>query len=64
MKRPKLRMIVIEEGEDSHCKGPENIFEKIVVENIPNQKEKMAINVQDTYKTQIEWTRKENLCTM
>jgi len=30
MRRPSLRIIGIEEGENSQCKGPENIFNKII----------------------------------
>ena len=38
MKRPNLRIIGIEENEDSQLKGPENMFNKIIEENIPNLK--------------------------
>jgi hypothetical protein len=48
MKRPYLRIIGIEEGEDSQFNGPENIFDKII-ENFPNLKK--AINVQEAYRT-------------
>jgi hypothetical protein len=30
MKRPNLKIIGIEEGEESQLKGPENIFNKII----------------------------------
>lgn len=33
MKRPNLRIIVIEENEDSQLIGPENIFNKIIEVN-------------------------------
>jgi hypothetical protein len=36
MKRPNLRIIEIEEDEDSQFKGPENIFNKIIEENFSN----------------------------
>jgi hypothetical protein len=45
MKRPNLRIIGIEESEDSQFKGPENIFNKIRVKNFSNLKKEMAINV-------------------
>jgi hypothetical protein len=37
MKRPNLRIIGIEDSEDSQLKGPEN---KIIEENFPKPKEK------------------------
>ena len=51
MKRPNLKIIGIEEGEESQLKGPENIFNKIIEENFPNLKKEMAINVQEAYRT-------------
>jgi hypothetical protein len=38
MKKPNLRIIGIEENEDSQLKGHENIFNKINEENFPNLK--------------------------
>ena len=51
MKRPNLKIIGIEEGEESQLKGTENIFNKIIEENFPNLKEEMVINVQEAYRT-------------
>ena len=51
MKRPNLKIIGIEEGEESELKGPENIFNKIIEENFPNLKKEMAIKVQEAYRT-------------
>ena len=51
MKRPNLKIIGIEEGEESQLKGPEYIFNKIIEENFPNLKEEMVINVQEAYRT-------------
>ena len=51
MKRPNLKIIGIEEGEESQLKGPENIFNKIIEENFPNLKKEMVINVQEAYRT-------------
>ena len=45
MKRTKLRIIGMEESEDSQLKGPENIFKKIIEENFPNLNQEMAKNV-------------------
>jgi hypothetical protein len=38
MRRPNLRIIGIEEREDSELKGPVNIFNKCIEENFPNLK--------------------------
>jgi hypothetical protein len=38
IKVPHLRIIKIEESEDSQLKGPENIFDKIIEENFPKLK--------------------------
>ena len=38
VRRPNLRIIGIEESEDSQLKRPVNIFNKIVEENFPNLK--------------------------
>ena len=46
MERPNLKIIGIKENEDSQLKGPENTFNKITEENIPNLKKKKAIKVQ------------------
>jgi hypothetical protein len=49
MKRQNLRIIDIKESEDSHLKGPVNIFTKIIEENLPNLKKEMSINNQEAY---------------
>jgi hypothetical protein len=36
MRRPKLRIIGLDENEDFQIKGPVNIFNKIIEENFPN----------------------------
>ena len=41
MRRPKLRIIDIDENEDFQIKGPVNIFNKIIEENFPNLKKEM-----------------------
>jgi hypothetical protein len=51
MKRPNLRIIGIEESEDSQLKGPINIFNKIIEENVPNLKKEMPMNIQEAYRT-------------
>jgi hypothetical protein len=58
MKIPILRIIEIEEGEESQIQGPENIFNKTVEENIPNVKKEMPINIQEAYRTPIRLNQK------
>jgi hypothetical protein len=50
LRRPNLRIIGIEESENSQLKGPVNIFKKIIEENFPNLKKEMPINIQEAYK--------------
>jgi len=45
MRRSNLRIIGIEESEDSQIKGPVNIFNKIIEENFPNLMKEMPINI-------------------
>ena len=45
MRRPNIRIIGIEDSEDSQFKGPVNIFNKIIEENLPNLKEEMPMNI-------------------
>jgi hypothetical protein len=59
MRRSDLRIIGIEEGEDSQLKGPINIFNQIIEENFPNLKKEMPMNIQKPPELQIDWTRKE-----
>ena len=51
MRRPNLRIIGIEEGEESQLKGPENIFNQIIEENFPNLKKEMPMSIQEVYRT-------------
>ena len=41
----KLRIIGIDEKEDFQLKGPVNIFNKTLEENIPNLKKTMPMNI-------------------
>jgi uncharacterized coiled-coil protein SlyX len=45
MRRPNLRIIGIEESDDSQLKGPVNIFGKVIEEKFPNLKKEMPINI-------------------
>jgi hypothetical protein len=51
MKRPNLRIIIVEENEDSLLNGPENVFNKMTEENFPNLKKMMDIKVQEADRT-------------
>ncbi|KAL6089685.1 hypothetical protein STEG23_026096 [Scotinomys teguina] len=51
MKRPNLRIIGIEEGEEYQLKGTENIFNKIIEENFPNLNKEIPIKIQEAYRT-------------
>jgi hypothetical protein len=46
MRRPNLRIIGIEESEDSQHKGP------VLEENFPNLKKEMPMNIQEAYSNQ------------
>jgi hypothetical protein len=58
MRRSNLRIIGIEESEDSQLKGPVKIFNKNIEENSPNLNKKMLMNIQEVYRTP-NWTGKE-----
>jgi hypothetical protein len=45
IKRPKLRIMGIEEGEELQTKGICNIFTKIITKNFPNLEKTMPIQV-------------------
>ena len=60
MKRPNLRLIRIEENEDSQLKRPKNVFYKIIEENFPDLKKEMSIKVQEAYRTPNKWDQKKN----
>jgi hypothetical protein len=51
MKRSNLSITRIEYNKDSHLKGPENIFNKIIEETLTNLKKEMAIRVQEANRT-------------
>jgi hypothetical protein len=51
IKRPNLRILGTEEGEEVQAKGICNMFNKIITENFPNLKRVLPIQVQETSKT-------------
>jgi chromosome segregation ATPase len=50
-KRPNLRIMGIEEGEDVQAKGISNIFNKIITENFQNLEKTMPTQVQEAFRT-------------
>jgi hypothetical protein len=60
MRRPKLRIISIDENKDFQLKGPVNIFNKIIEENFPNLKKEMPMKIQEGYRTPNRWDQKRN----
>jgi chromosome segregation ATPase len=47
IKRPNLRIMGIEEGEEVQAKGMHNIFNKIITENFPNLEKSIPIQIQE-----------------
>jgi hypothetical protein len=60
MRRPNLRIIGIEESEDSQLKGPVNVFNIIIEENVFNLKKEMPINIQEAHRTPNRLDKKRN----
>jgi hypothetical protein len=51
IKRPNLRIMGIEEGEEVQAKGICNIFNKIIAEIFPNLNKELPIQLQETSRT-------------
>jgi hypothetical protein len=51
IKRPNMKIMGIEEGEEVQAKGMCNIFNKIITENFPNLDKTMSIQVQEASRT-------------
>ena len=60
MRRPNLRIIGIEEGEEYQLRGIVNIFNKIIEENFPTIKNKMTMNIKEAYRTPNRLDQKRN----
>jgi wobble nucleotide-excising tRNase len=60
MRRPKLRIIGIDENEDFQLKGTANIFNKSIEENFPYLKKEMPMNIQEAYRTPNRLDQKRN----
>jgi hypothetical protein len=52
IKRPNLRIMVSEEGEEVQAKGMHNIFNKIITEDFPNLEKTMPKQIQRASRTQ------------
>jgi hypothetical protein len=59
-RRPNLGIIGVDENKDFQLKGPENIFNKTIEENVPNLKKEMTINIKETYRTPNRLDQKRN----
>jgi hypothetical protein len=51
IKRPNMRIMYIEEGEEVRAKRICNIFNKIITENFPNLQKAIPIQVQEASRT-------------
>jgi uncharacterized coiled-coil protein SlyX len=51
IRRTNLQIKGVDKNEDFRLKGPANIFNKIIEENIPNLKKEMPMNIQEAYRT-------------
>jgi archaeosine-15-forming tRNA-guanine transglycosylase len=51
IKRPNLRIMGIEEGEEVQTKGMFNIFNKLITENFPNLEKDISIQIQEASRT-------------
>jgi hypothetical protein len=60
MRRQILRIVGINENEKFQCKGPVNIFNKIIEEKFPNLKKEMPMNIQEDYRTPNRLDQKRN----
>ncbi len=60
MRRPKLRIIGIDENEDFQLKGPVNTFNKIIEENFPTLKKEMPMNIQEACRMPKRLDQKRN----
>jgi hypothetical protein len=60
MRRPKLRIIGIDENEEFQLQGPANIFNKTIDENFPNVMEEMPMNIQGACRTPNRLDQKTN----
>ena len=60
-KKPNLRIIGVEEGEELQIKGPENIFNKIIEENFPNLKNDIPMKIKEVCRTPNRLDKKKTI---
>jgi hypothetical protein len=60
LRRPNLQIIGVDKNEDFQLKGPANIFNKIIEENIPNLWKEIPMNIQEAYRTPNRLDQKRN----
>jgi hypothetical protein len=60
MLAPPYGTLGIDENEDFQLRGPVNIFNKIIEENLPNLKKEMNVNTQNAYRTTNRLDQKRN----
>jgi hypothetical protein len=60
MRRPNQRIIGVDENQDFQLKGPVNILNKIIEENLPNLRKEMPMNIQEAYRTPNRLEQKRN----
>jgi hypothetical protein len=60
IKRPNLRIMGIEEGEEVQAKGIHNIFNKIITENFPNLRKFFPFRYRKLPGRQIDMTKIEH----
>jgi hypothetical protein len=51
MKRPNLKIMGMEEREEIQTKGTDNLFNRIIDENLPNIEKKIVSHMQEAYRT-------------
>jgi hypothetical protein len=60
MRRPNQRIIGVDDNEHFQLKGPANIFNKIIGENLPYLKKEIPMNIQEAYRTPNRLDQKRN----
>jgi hypothetical protein len=60
MRRTNLRIIGVDENQNFQLKGPVNIFNKLIDENLPNLKKEIPMYIQETYRTPNRQNQKRN----
>jgi hypothetical protein len=60
MKRPKLWIIGVEEGEEIQTKGIDNLFSRIIAEKFPNIEKERVTQMQEAYRIPSHKDQKRN----